>query len=168
MIEFDRNSDCLLRQSLFAGAQVIPLYFQNRRIGELRNWACGQPCSAAGRSEFFFENEAVAFQFQERPHRQVEGKQKRIEFLEKKAQTEDEVLAELMAEYIALSKSWGTITGNWVPHDVRDQVVDFVRRWSEKTDIGVGRFIHWLGVTASKLYDRRERYGCVNEHNGSP
>jgi hypothetical protein len=46
-----------------------------------------------------------------------------------------------------------------VPHDVRDQVVDFVRRWSEKTEIGVGRFIHWLGVTASKLYDWRQRYG---------
>jgi len=45
-------------------------------------------------------------------------------------------------------------------------VVDFVRRWSEKTEIGVGRFIHWLGVTASKFYDWRERYGCVNEHNG--
>ena len=55
---------------------------------------------------------------------------------------------------------------HWVPHDVRDQVVDFVRRWSEKTEIGVGRFIHWLGVTASKFYDWRERYGCVNEHNG--
>jgi integrase-like protein len=53
-----------------------------------------------------------------------------------------------------------------VPHDVRDQVVDFVRRWSEKTEIGVGRFIHWLSVTASKFYDWRERYGCVNEHNG--
>jgi hypothetical protein len=44
--------------------------------------------------------------------------------------------------------------------------VDFVRRWSEKTEIGVGRFIHWLSVTASKFYDWRERYGCVNEHNG--
>ena len=51
-------------------------------------------------------------------------------------------------------------------HDVRDQVVDFVRRWSEKAEIGVGRFIHWLGVTASKFYDWRERYGRVNEHNG--
>ena len=53
----------------------------------------------------------------------------------------------------------------WVPHDVRDQVVDFVRRWSEKTGIGVGRFIRWLGVRTSKFYDWRERYGCVNEHN---
>jgi len=54
----------------------------------------------------------------------------------------------------------------WVPHDVRDLVVDFVRCWSEKTEIGTGRFIHWLGVRASKFYDWRERYGRVNEHNG--
>jgi len=58
------------------------------------------------------------------------------------------------------------LTTTWVPHDVRDQVVDFVRLWSEKTEIGVGRFIHWLGVAASKFYDWRERYGRVNEHNG--
>jgi hypothetical protein len=54
----------------------------------------------------------------------------------------------------------------WVPHDVRDSVVDFVRYWSEKTEIGAGRFIHWLAVRASKFYDWRERYGRVNEHNG--
>ena len=44
--------------------------------------------------------------------------------------------------------------------------MDFVRCWSEKAEIGVGRFIPWLGVTASKFYDWRQRYGCVNEHNG--
>jgi len=49
---------------------------------------------------------------------------------------------------------------------VRDLVVDFVRRWSERSEIGVGRFIDWLGVRASKFYDWRERYGRVNEHNG--
>src|SRR5438046_4778721 len=54
-----------------------------------------------------FENGAAAFQSQERPHRQVEEKQKRIEFLEKKVQTKDEVLAELMTEHIALKKVLG-------------------------------------------------------------
>jgi transposase InsO family protein len=44
--------------------------------------------------------------------------------------------------------------------------VDFVRRWSEKTEIGVGRFIPWLDIRPSKFYDWRERYGKVNEHNG--
>ena len=44
--------------------------------------------------------------------------------------------------------------------------MDFVRCWSEKTEIGAGRFIVWLGVAASKFYSWRERYGRVNEHNG--
>jgi transposase len=56
-----------------------------------------------------FENGASAFQTPERPQRQVEEKQKRIEFLEKKVQTKDEVLAELMAEHIALKKSLGEL-----------------------------------------------------------
>jgi len=43
--------------------------------------------------------------------------------------------------------------------------VDFVRRWSEAADIGSGRFVEWLGVSTSKFYDWRERYGRVNEHN---
>ena len=66
----------------------------------------------------------------------------------------------------AKKRHWGTLTGVWVPHDTRDQIVDFVRRWSEKTEIGAGRFIGWLDITASKFYDWRERYGKVNEHNG--
>ncbi len=57
----------------------------------------------------FFENGAAAFQAQERPNRQVEEKQKRIEYLEKKVQTKDEVLAELMAEHVALKKTLGEL-----------------------------------------------------------
>jgi transposase len=57
----------------------------------------------------FFENGAAAFQSTERPRRQAEEKQKRIEFLEKKVQTKDEVLAELMAEHITLKKSLGEL-----------------------------------------------------------
>jgi putative transposase len=58
------------------------------------------------------------------------------------------------------------LTGVWVPHDTRDQIVDFVRRWSQKTEISTGQFHRWLGITASKFYDWRERYGQANEHNG--
>jgi hypothetical protein len=53
-----------------------------------------------------------------------------------------------------------------VPHDRRDQIVDFVRRWSDKTEIGAGRFLGWLNMTASKFYAWRERYGQLNAHNG--
>jgi hypothetical protein len=46
-----------------------------------------------------------------RPHSRVRGwsDQQRIEFLEKKIQTKDELLAELMAEHIALKKSLGEL-----------------------------------------------------------
>jgi hypothetical protein len=37
---------------------------------------------------------------------------------------------------------------DFVPADLKT-VLEFVR-WSEKTEIGVGRFIPWLGVTAPK------------------
>src|ERR1035438_4962071 len=64
----------------------------------------------------------------------------------------------------AKKKCWGTLTGVWVPHDTRDQIVDFVRRWSDRTEIGVGRFVKWLGVRGGKFYEGRERYGKANEH----
>jgi putative transposase len=53
-----------------------------------------------------------------------------------------------------------------VPHDVRDEIVDFVRGWSQKSEISVAGFITWLGIGASKFYNWRQRYGRVNEHNG--
>jgi putative transposase len=53
-----------------------------------------------------------------------------------------------------------------VPPDIRDAVIDFVNLWSEKTEISVGCFIPWLGVSASKYYRWTSRYGKVNEHNG--
>jgi len=46
----------------------------------------------------FFENGAAAFQAKARPNQQPQ--QQRIEYLEKKIQTKDEVLAELMAEHV--------------------------------------------------------------------
>src|SRR3974377_1561802 len=55
----------------------------------------------------FFEKGAAALKGKSRRARQAE--QQRIEFLEKKIQTKDEVLAELMAEHIALKKSLGEL-----------------------------------------------------------
>jgi putative transposase len=48
---------------------------------------------------------------------------------------------------------------------VRDDIVDFVNRWSVQTQIAISRITVWLGVGSSKFYDWRSRYGKVNEHN---
>jgi putative transposase len=53
-----------------------------------------------------------------------------------------------------------------VPQKVRDEVVDFVTRWSRETDIPVAHLVEWLEVSPSKYYDWRRRYGQANEHNG--
>jgi transposase InsO family protein len=53
----------------------------------------------------------------------------------------------------------------WVPHDTRDQLVDFVNRWSKKAEIAVVCFLLWIGLAASKWHNWKNRYGKVNEHN---
>jgi transposase InsO family protein len=53
----------------------------------------------------------------------------------------------------------------WTQPDVRDEVVDYVRYWSHRTQIAVATMVIWLGITRSKFYDWRLRYGMVNEHN---
>ena len=55
----------------------------------------------------FFENGTAAFQPKGRPNHSAE--QERIDYLEKKIQTKDEVLAELMAEHVALKKTLGEL-----------------------------------------------------------
>lgn len=52
----------------------------------------------------------------------------------------------------------------WVPHDLRDEVVDFVAQWSTRTELPKGRFIAWLGI-GKKFYAWQGRYGKANEHN---
>src|SRR6187431_1472665 len=55
----------------------------------------------------FFENGAAAFEGKGRSNQLAE--KERIELLEKKIQRKDEVLAELMGEYVALKKELGEL-----------------------------------------------------------
>jgi len=48
---------------------------------------------------------------------------------------------------------------------VRDEVVDYVRYWSDKTEIAVANMVNQVGISRSKFYNWRLRYGKVNEHN---
>jgi putative transposase len=45
-------------------------------------------------------------------------------------------------------------------------VVDYVKRWAERTELPKTRLIGWLGVGTSKFYTWQDRYGQANEHNG--
>lgn len=53
----------------------------------------------------------------------------------------------------------------WVTHDIRDQLVDFIGYWHNRSGISVSLFIQWIGISVSKFYDWKKRYGKINEHN---
>ena len=54
-----------------------------------------------------------------------------------------------------------------VEPDKRDQVVDFVRRWSTKTRMPIEGILEKLDLSVGKFYDWRKRYGKINRHNGN-
>ena len=43
--------------------------------------------------------------------------------------------------------------------------MDFVRGWSDRTEIAARKIVGWIGAGASKYHDWQTRYGQVNEHN---
>lgn len=55
--------------------------------------------------------------------------------------------------------------GSWTEPDIRDEVVDYVRYWSDKTEIKAAKMIKWIEIAPSKFYNWKNRYGKVNEHN---
>jgi len=44
-------------------------------------------------------------------------------------------------------------------------VIDYVRYWSDKTEIKATKMVNWIGLSRSKFYNWQGRYGRVNEHN---
>jgi hypothetical protein len=53
-----------------------------------------------------------------------------------------------------------------VPPDVRDAVVDFVRAFTERTELATHWVLAQLTVAPTQFYRWTARYGRVNTHNG--
>ncbi len=53
----------------------------------------------------------------------------------------------------------GALRGCWVPHEIRDQVVDFVGYWSQRAGIPAYRMARRIGILPSKSYNWKGRYG---------
>jgi hypothetical protein len=106
----------------------------------------------------------------ERPttrRRQEDAREQKIARLEARLSNKNEVIAASVQEHVQLKKELGEeLKDQWVPHDTRDEVVDYVKRWAVRTELPKTKLIAWLGVGTSKFYTRQERYGQANEHNG--
>ena len=49
---------------------------------------------------------------------------------------------------------------------MRDEVVDFVRYWSARTQLPQKQLLHWLSMSTSTFYSWKERYNQPNRHGG--
>jgi putative transposase len=54
---------------------------------------------------------------------------------------------------------------NWVAHDIRDQVVDYVHHWSDRTELSAQWMLHRIELSPRKYHRWQGRYGKANEHN---
>jgi transposase InsO family protein len=52
-----------------------------------------------------------------------------------------------------------------VQPDLRDRIVDFVRERAAQTELSASQLVAWVGISASKFFDWKRRYGKLNEHN---
>ena len=57
------------------------------------------------------------------------------------------------------------MNGCWTQPDIRDEVIDYVRTWADKTELHANTLVGWIGIDRSKYYQWKDRYGRVNEHN---
>jgi len=57
------------------------------------------------------------------------------------------------------------LNGCWVPHDTRDQVVDYVKHWTARTELPAKKLLGWLGLAGNKYHTWKDRYGKPNAHN---
>jgi transposase InsO family protein len=57
--------------------------------------------------------------------------------------------------------------GAWVTPTIRDDVVEFVQRYSEKTGLPRSSLVSRIGIGRDKFYEWRRRRGRTNDHNGT-
>jgi len=55
----------------------------------------------------------------------------------------------------------------WVSPQIRDDVVEFVQRYAEKTGRSRSSLVARIGIGRDKFYDWRRRRGRSNDHNGA-
>lgn len=45
-------------------------------------------------------------------------------------------------------------------------MVDYVNHWNKRAEVTVKQIVAWIGISESKFYGWKKRYGKANEHNG--
>lgn len=53
----------------------------------------------------------------------------------------------------------------WVETELRDRIVSFVEKYTNRTELPASRLISWIGLSPSRFYQWQKRRGEPNNHN---
>jgi transposase-like protein len=116
----------------------------------------------------FFENGTTAFESRRPRSQSLFEEEDKIAALETKLRNKTEVLAEVVEELVRTKKElWGELSGRWIAHDTGDNVIDFIKRLSARTEISPLRLVGWMELSRSEYYEWRDRYGKANDKRPS-
>ena len=74
----------------------------------------------------------------------------------------------MLSEHIALKKDWGErLKVQWVSASVRDQIVDSISYWKQRSGLRDNWFCRTFSLSQEKLIAWRKRYGLPNRDNGA-
>jgi hypothetical protein len=114
----------------------------------------------------FFENGTTAFESRRPRSQSLFEEEDKIAALEIQAQKQDRGARRGGRGTGAHKKrAWGKLSGRWIAHDTADNVIDFIKRLSARTEISPLRLVGWMELSRSKYYEWRDRYGKADEHN---
>ena len=115
-----------------------------------------------------FEKSAKSEKVSQRAKAKInELKDQRIKKLEEKLVHKNEVIAGTHGGECQGKKSqWGPLEGVWVPHDIRDKIVDYMKYWSKRSELPCKDLLKWAKLSTSKYHTWLKRYGKINGHNG--
>ena len=130
------------------------------RLHLLEGKAISEMCEAEGIhptlfyqwQKTFFEKGTAAFENGRSPFRVASQSERRLAALESKLRRKDEVIAEIMEDLVRTKKELGgELNGAWVPHDLRDELIDFLRRYRALTGMACTRLLALDGTLPAQV-----------------
>lgn len=61
---------------------------------------------------------------------------------------------------------WGDLNHRWVTPEIRDDIMETIFNYRNRTKLPLKELISYTGISRSKFYGWKQRYGISNNHNG--
>jgi putative transposase len=61
---------------------------------------------------------------------------------------------------------WGHLNHRWVRPEIRNDIIETIFNYRNRTNLPLKELISYTGISRSKFYEWKERYGVFNNHNG--